>query len=251
MTKISELKPIFISEDAKLAEWMLYHPECGAYQMTIEGARGRKRTVSVKMPTGANQSSLVGTEASFRPRLKKVLKAELPATKASGEALMREAIAALTIQNSAEPLRLREGRTVEELQSTLTSLAYFCARQRRPMLCEICCDKDPDAPIRSIDKAALPIRNIIQMEILEWFAPRSPLGPLVKQNRHHFLRSSFSWLRFPSPPPHTDESAHDILEQLEPLRNFYERAAEDLNLSPDDVEKRLVDIVLVPTSGRA
>lgn len=243
---LEDFRAIPVSEAADNATWILFHPEVGAYVLdaSMRTPEGKRQAGLMRPGTKPSWRSAVDARLHFEIRMPHPeIKVELPAdAPAGGPALFDVALQAFAAGYEPSPLRLRPGRCRADLERLMWATTILATRiRRRYVFNNLRCMWNPDLPIEPPEERTGAIdESAVQRDLGNWFGAWSRQGKEGSFDRDAPDGRQFAWLSIPEPPE--APSAHEIIAAEAMLIAFYDRAAADLGLGPQDVEARLATL---------
>ena len=231
--------------DAETAtRWILWHPRSGAYLLDAELEDDTGRLVALTLATGRLRwTSSVASLASISGPPEIMIQAPIPAdAPAAGPDLLDLALAALRDAHGPTPLAFRPGRSRAGLEKVMRAAGRLASiRGRGHVFCQARCIFNPEIPISrdAIRHGRIESEWEIAFDISAWFGPYSRLQHVDSSTRPAKRNApkehAVLWIDQDTGEP----SAHDKLEAVRVLTEFYAAAAADLGLTPADIEARL------------
>lgn len=243
MVHLEDFRAIPIEDAALATRWVLWHEESGPHQLDAVVLGGR-RYARVQSCTGRPTfDRFIGNRLSFHNVNTNYLSAPLTDAPEAGPALLAACIATLEAAYQPSPLRLRAGRTEEDLRAYLKAFHIIAEEICYPCPVNgIACAWNPDLPIRSWaerqPKVVPPMDAWVVLEdIGEWFAPHSMSGTEDLNNLDQDGKPTPAILD--AEEDFEELSAHELVAHHQLFVDFYNLAAAELGLTEDDVAERL------------
>lgn len=243
MPHLDDYRIIPVEETPANAAWILWHPQSVPYRLDVMTSSGARFATVTAANGSPSYGRYLGRQLILSDLPKIIVQAPLSDdAPGSGPALLDACFAALRRGYEASPLRLRAGRSPDELTRLLNSLAILMAHIEYPItMLGLSCDYDPDLPItpwrqRGADMKHAPDAWVIIEDLGEWFGAHATTGSCDLSNMKDGKPTA---AMLDADQPVRQSSAHEVLAAFADLAAFYDKAAGDLGLSEADLRVRL------------
>lgn len=243
--RIEEFKffPVTDAPDNRI--WVLWHNKAGAFELRVslvDGDDDRPSRLAVLSAPELDPecNGGVGEAIVFHHRKNRSLLADVPdEAPAGGDALLKEAIAALKRKYEASPLRLRPGRDPDYFRQLIEATVMLAVTQadHPNNISFIECSWNPDLPIRArLPETKADPTHIVD-EIGEWFGASATAG--------FFAMDDKEWDGAPGPAMlhlteiETDPTAHEVMAATLLVEHFYRETAPDFGIDEAGIRRRM------------
>lgn len=243
MVHLDDFRCIPIEDAALATRWILWHEQSGPHQLEAVILGGQRYARIVSTTGRPTFDRFIGNRLTFHNININHLAAPLNGAPSGGPALLAACIEALERAYQPSPLRLRAGRTEDELRAHLKAFHIIAEEICYPVSVNgITCRYDPDRPIRPWAERELEIVGdidawVVLEDIGEWFAPHSMSGTEDLNNLDADGKPTPSILD--AEEDFEEFSAHELIEHHQLFADFYTQAATALGLTEEDVAERL------------
>ena len=243
MVHLEDFRVIPIAVAAPPSRLLRWHEDSCPHQLDAVVLGGRRYARILSTTGRPTFDRFIGNRLSFHNVNTNYLSAPLIDAPEMGPPLLEACLAALEAAYQPSPLRLRAGRTEEDLRRHLKAFHTIAEEILYPCPVNgIACAWNPDLPIRSWverkPKVVPPIDAWVVLEdIGEWFAPHSMSG--TEDLNHLDPDGKPAPAILDAEEDFEEPSAHELVAHHQLFVDFYDRTAAALGLTEDDIAERL------------